>query len=162
MQHVLVGTCHVPRQNAVRGTRRRPHFSQMSSPGSLVAVVELRGLQSLKQTSAENQNEEPDRNRRRADKFLRKRHLSVRLKATEPHTHLLTSLLGHSRTCLRSGKPKQRSSEQAMPYLRKPKNILCSLSAMHEFHLDAVGCPTTTSDPSIRAISMLVFLSQHF
>lgn len=151
----------MPRQNAVRGTRKRPHFSQTSSPDALVAVVELRGLQSLKQTSAENQNEEHDSNRRRADKFLWKWHLSVRLKATEPHTDLLTSLLGHSRTCFRSGKAKQRSSEQAMLYLRKPNNILCSLSALHAFHLDAIGCPTTTNDPSIPATSTHVFVLQH-
>lgn len=44
----------------VRGTRRRPHLSKVSSPDASAAVVELRGLQNLKQTPRENQNEGQD------------------------------------------------------------------------------------------------------
>lgn len=57
---IFICTCHVPRPNVVRGTRRRPHFSKVSSPDVSAAAVELRDLQNLKQTSTENQKEEQD------------------------------------------------------------------------------------------------------
>lgn len=73
----FICTCHVPRQNVVRGTRRRPHLSMTSSPDASAAVVELRGLVNLKQTSEESQNEKLDMYSRRDTKFLRKCHLLV-------------------------------------------------------------------------------------
>lgn len=54
----------MPRANVVRGMRKRPHFSKVSSPDVPVAAVEPRGLQNLKQTSTENQIEEQESEKR--------------------------------------------------------------------------------------------------
>lgn len=85
----------MPRANVVRGTRRRPHFSKVSSPDVSAAAVEPRGLQNLKQTSTENQNEEQD-----SEKRWEILHLGTRVKqGRSPDKYFLTfSLLNQTRT----------------------------------------------------------------
>lgn len=105
---IFVCTCQVPRQNVVRGTRKRPHLSTMSSPDVPAAVVEVRGLQNLKQISREKQNKEQDLYRRGDAKFLQRMStLGIKLKqGRNPNIFLPLVFWTRPESALVKGYPK--------------------------------------------------------